>query len=171
MTSCNGDRTKLAVLHAASIGCAVETSCNAVAGVARFASSRDCATARCGRARRATGRGSSPGSRVCGANALGSQPCWLVCNGEPSSSAGGGGYMGRGEITSGNTYTCGGVPEPCVPSCRGDIIGLSGGASALDADLHRATRNPRSQRFNSAFHLALFVDVWTVGFCRKQSRR
>src|SRR5262249_59397914 len=106
-----------------------------------------------------------------GANALGSQPCWRVCNGEPSSSAGDGGYMGRGEITSGSICTCGGVPGPCVPSCRGTSSALSGGASVLDAGLHRATCNPRSQRFNPALHLALIVDVRTVGFWRQQSRR
>jgi hypothetical protein len=32
--SCEGDRTKLAVFLATSIGCAVETSCNAVGDVA-----------------------------------------------------------------------------------------------------------------------------------------
>ena len=67
--------------------------------------------------------------------------CWLVCGGEPSSSVGDDGYTGLGEITSGSTYTCGGVSEPCVPSCRRDIIGLSGGASVLNAGLHRATQS------------------------------
>jgi len=57
------------------------------------------------------------------------------------------------------------------PLLQGDIIGLSSGASALDAGLHQATRSPRSQRFNPALHLALIVEVLTVGFCRKQSRR
>jgi hypothetical protein len=67
--------------------------------------------------------------------------CWLVGGGEPSSRVGDGGYTGLGEITSGSTYTCGGVSEPCVPSSRRDIIGLSGGASVLDAGLHRATQS------------------------------
>ncbi len=97
----------------------------------------NCATARRGHERRATGRGSSPGSRVCRASELGWRPCWLVCSGEPRSSAGDGGYTGRGEITSGSTCTCGGIPGPCVPSCRGDIIGLSSGASYSMARIER----------------------------------
>src|SRR5215813_1493747 len=35
------------------------------------------------------------------------------------------------------------------PLLQGDIIGLSGGASVLDGS-RRATRGPRSQRFNSS---------------------
>ena len=85
--------------------------------------------------------------RLCRASELGWRPCWLVCSGEPRSSAGNGGYTDRGEITSGSTCTCGGIPGPCVPLLQGDIIGLSGGASVLDGS-HRATRGPRSQRFN-----------------------
>ena len=128
MTSCNGDRTKLAVLRVISIA-PLRRLVTQLQGVAPCASSRDCATARRGRGRRATGRGSSLGSRVCRASELGSQPCWRVCRGEPRSSVGDGGYTGRGERTSGSTCTCGGIPGSCVPSCRGHIIGLSGGAS------------------------------------------
>jgi hypothetical protein len=53
-----------------------------------------------------------------------------------SSSAGDGGYPGRGEITSGNTCTCDGVSAMRPLLRGGHIIGLSGGASAHDGGLH-----------------------------------
>ena len=87
------------------------------------ASNRDYATARHGRGRRARRRGSSRGCPAGRASGLGSQPCWRVCSEAPSSSAGDGGYSGRGGIIFGSTCTCGGVPGPCIPSCEGRSIG------------------------------------------------
>jgi len=77
------------------------------------------ALARPGSGRGARGRGNSRGSPAGRASGLALQPCWPVCSRVPSSSAGDGGYPGRGKITSGNPCTCGGVPGPCVPSCEG----------------------------------------------------
>src|SRR5262249_13680734 len=51
------------------------------------------------------------------------------------------------EITSGSICIYGDPHEPYRPLLEGDIIGLRGSASVLDGS-HRATRGPRSQRFN-----------------------
>jgi hypothetical protein len=64
-------------------------------------------------------RGSNRGSPAGRASGLGSQPCWPVCSGTPSSSADDGGYPGRGGIIFDSICTCGGVPGPCVPSSEG----------------------------------------------------
>src|SRR5262245_10847139 len=63
------------------------------------------------------------------------QPCWRVCSEAPSSSAGDGGYSGRGGIIFGSTCTCGGVPGPCIPSCEGRSIGQLDGTGGDKATL------------------------------------
>ena len=90
------------------------------------------------------------GSRVCRANELGWPPCWLVCSEEPSSTAGGDGYTGRGETTSGNICIYGDPHEPSSPSCEGRNIGqakggVSGGigVGTVPADAHARSSNLR----------------------------
>jgi hypothetical protein len=149
--SCNGELTEMAVLSTAPMPCAVERSLSAVRrhGALRQYI-RDDALARhgCGRGERA--RGSSRGSRVERASGLGFRLSSPLCRWVQSSSAGDANYADPGGITFGNTCTYGDVPWPCVPSCKGSIIGQSGYASALDGRTERPVVPPVSEQFNSA---------------------
>ena len=140
-----------------------------VGAVAPCANSQDCAPARREHARRATGRGSNPGSPAWRASVRGWRSCSPPCSAASSSSAGRRDYADRGETTLGSTCIYGDVPGPCVPLPSGDTIAPTRRRASAQADSVKPAALDLDGS-NSAAPSGPNVDARNVGFCRKRSR-